>query len=418
MMKQLLRNNILTGLLALFSPIFSYCQRIATLEVNMNRETASLDIPVHVNLDGITMLADSSLVLYEISGNKRTAVPFQVEQKGTRILYWMVHPSSNGKDKKTFELAAGKPAPFSSGVQTQTKDGHLIISSDNRPLIQYNYKTVYPPASVDSVFKRSGFIHPLWSPQGQELTRVSPSDHYHHFGLWNPWTKVLVDTDTIDFWNLAARKGTVRFSNFVSVTQGPIFGEFEALHDHVVFKKNEEKVAMRELQSVRIYPSPTNKDYYITDITIQLNPATEKDVVLLEYRYGGLGWRATGAWNKDNSETLTSTGKTRKDADGTKARWCIVQGAMQQDHAGIVMMSYPANYNHPEPLRIWPESMNGRGDVFANFSPTKDKDWKLERGNNYLLRYRLLVFNGKFNQSQAEAAWQYFATPPVITIKK
>jgi len=87
------------------------------------------------------------------------------------------------------------------------------------------------------------------------------------------------------------------------------------------------------------------------------------------------------------------------------------------DYGGAVMMSYPANYNHPEPLRIWPEDMNGRGDMFANFSPTKNKSWLLQPGKDYLLRYRFLVFNGKYDAQKAEAAWQYFAHPPVVNVK-
>jgi len=55
--------------------------------------------------------------------------------------------------------------------------------------------------------------------------------------------------------------------------------------------------------------------------------ASESPFLILEYRYAGLGWRATEPWNKDNSEALTSEGKTRKDADGTTAKMVIVQGA-------------------------------------------------------------------------------------------
>ncbi len=78
-----------------------------------------------------------------------------------------------------------------------------------------------------------------------------------------------------------------------------------------------------------------------------------------------------------------SEGKTRKEADGTLARWCMVQGAVDNDYAEPVLMSYPANYNHPEPLRIWPENQYDRGDMFANFSPTENKDWLLEPGKSY-----------------------------------
>jgi len=82
------------------------------------------------------------------------------------------------------------------------------------------------------------------------------------------------------------------------------------------------------------------------------------------------------------------------------------------------MLSYPSNYNYPEPLRIWPETQNGRGDLFANFDPTKDKDWLLEPGKVYTLKYRLVVFNGKFTKDKAESAWQYFAAPPSVRVEK
>jgi hypothetical protein len=257
----------------------------------------------------------------------------------------------------------------------------------------------------------------LWSPRGQELTQVNPVDHYHHFGLWNPWTHVLFEKDTVDFWNLGSKLGTVRFANFLSTTVGNIFAGYSALHEHVVFKKGgEQKVAINEVQSVRIY-RPANENYYLADISIELNCATASPVLLLEYRYGGLGLRATKDWDNSNSKIATSEGKTRKEADGSRARWCMVQGAVNNDHAGLVMMSHPTNYNYPEPLRVWPEDMNKRGDVFLNFSPTKNMNWLLTPGKKYLLKYRLLVFNDNFSNSNAEVAWKNFAYSPSISVK-
>ena len=197
-----------------------------------------------------------------------------------------------------------------------------------------------------------------------------------------------------------------------------MFSEFQALHEHVVTKKNaKEEVALNELQSIRVYRPDTNQDYFVVDFTFQMNCATENPFTILAYRYAGFGWRTTEQWNKDNSEVLSSEGKTRKDADGTKARWCMVQGAVDKDYAGAVMMSYPANYNHPEPLRIWPENQYNRGDMFANFAPTKDKDWSLKPGQKYVLKYRLLVFNGHFTKEKAESAWNNFAQPPKVVVK-
>jgi hypothetical protein len=122
---------------------------------------------------------------------------------------------------------------------------------------------------------------------------------------------------------------------------------------------------------VRIYNPEGVQNYYIADITITLACATKSPVLLLEYRYGGLGLRATAAWNKDNSYTMTSEGKSRKDADGSTAKWCMVQGAIDGDSAGLVMMSYPTNYNHPEPLRVWPENIMAGATCSLIFLPQK-----------------------------------------------
>lgn len=399
--------SLVAGVLIL-QPTFS--QRIATVTVQV--PPGQTDIPVSIQLEGITNLPESELVLEEVSGNTRTAVPMQLS-RGT--LYWTVHPQASQR-QVVYELKKGSPAK-TEGMTVTMADGTLTLGASGKRLLRYQYETLYPPAGVDSAYRRSGFIHPLWSPHGQELTRIQPKDHYHHYGIWNPWTHVLYEGDTVDFWNLRGRQGTVRFANFISTTRGPVFGEYRALHEHVVLRKDEEEVAINELQTVRVY-NPGGKDYYVVDLVFNMNCATDSPVRLLEYRYGGFGWRTTEAWNKDNSEVLSSEGKTRKDADGSKARWCIVQGEVEGDHAGVVMMSYPSNYNHPEPLRIWPENQYGRGDMFANFSPTKDKDWLLEPGKDYMLKYRLIVFNGNFTKEQAEAAWQSFATPLKLTVSK
>lgn len=395
--------------------VTAWSQKIQTLEVYLGRPTMGMDIPVHVALDPITHLPDSILGLVEIRDRKRIPVSFQIESGKTRTLTWLVMGDSG---KRLYELVKEptfKPGPPSIGIEKN--EGALTLKTGEKNLLRYRYGIVYPPRGIDSVFKRNAFIHPLWSPRGHVLTRIQAPDHYHHYGLWNPWTHVLFEGDTVDFWNLNAKQGTVRFADFISVTTGNIFGEYAALHEHVAFAKNgEEKVALRELQTVRVYATADDPDYYIADVTVQLNCA-ESPVRLLEYRYGGVGWRATEQWTKKNSKVLSSEGKTRKDADGSKARWCIIEGAVDGENAGAVMMSYPSNYNHPEPLRIWPENSNrNRGDMFANFSPTKDMDWPLEPGNNYVLKYRFIVFDGPFAAEKAEAAWHFFASPPVVKV--
>ena len=296
-------------------------------------------------------------------------------------------------------------------IELNDNNGILTFRAANKDLLSYQYKTVYPPAGQDTNYKRSGFIHPLYTLHGQELTRIQPPDHYHHYGIWNPWTHTLFENDTIDFWNIKGRTGTVRFAKFTSKITKTGFAEYTALQEHVVLKKDgSEKIALNEWQTVKVYTPEKNKHYYIVDITSKMSCASQSPLLIVAYRYGGLGWRATEFWDKDNSEMLTSEGKTRDNTDGTKAKWIIVYGQLPgNDEGGIVMLSHPSNYNHPEPLRTWDKKANGgSGDVFVNFAPTKDKDWLFEPGKTYTLRYRLVVFNGKFDAVKAENAWKAF----------
>jgi hypothetical protein len=424
--------NSLFLVIGLVASSILHAQRVAAFKVTLPGATNGLDIPVAVSMtsDPPVRIADSALSLFERWHGERIPVPFQVDGSDPRYLHWIVKYRPGTERSRFYELiqddsvkrvSIAKPARFTK-VMANMNNGALTVQQGEKRLLRYWYTTVYPPAGVDSAFRRSGFIHPLWTPHGQELTRIQPPDHHHHYGLWNPWTHVLFEKDTVDFWNLGDKKGTVRFARFLSVTNGPIFAEFRVLHEHVVLKKDgSQKIALNEWQTVRVYRPADSGDYYIMDITSQLNCATPSPVLLLTYRYGGLGWRATEVWNKNNSEVLTSEGNDRKTADGSKARWCIVQGSLDSlapdkygDYGGAVLLSCPANYNHPEPLRIWPDNSNGRGDLFANFDPTKDKDWLLEPGKTYVLRYRLVVFNGKFSKEKAGSAWQYFANPPSI----
>ena len=409
--------SFLTILFCATSCMAAFAQRIATLEVALTKPTNGLQIPAKVDLDPITFLSDSELSLVEVQGSKRTPIAFQIENRESRALHWMVNSENDKIKKRTYELIKGDPIKSSNSINATMNDGTILIHSGSKTLLQYNFKTVYPPQGIDTAYKRSAFIHPLWTPNGKVLTRIQPRDHYHHYGIWNPWTHVLFEGDTVDFWNIRGKKGTVRFGKFVSITEGPVYAEYQAVHEHVAFKKGKEKVALNELQTVRVYRPENNQDNYIVDITIQLNCASPSPFLILEYRYAGLGWRATEKWNKDNSEVLTSEGKTRQGADGTTARWAIIQGALDSDYGGAVMMSYPSNYNYPEPLRIWPEDSNG-GEMFGMFAPTKTKDWMLAPGKTYVLKYRFTVFSGHFTKEKAESGWQYFSEPALVMVKR
>jgi hypothetical protein len=141
------------------------------------------------------------------------------------------------------------------------------------------------------MYLRRRFIHPLWSPAGEILTDIHPPDHLHHMGIWMPWTNTEFEGRKIDFWNLKAGKGTVRFKKFLSQTSGPVYGGFVARQEHVdLTAPAGEKVALNENLGVRVYNvGGPEKGYWLWDFVSTQRCATNSPLRQSEYHYGGFG---------------------------------------------------------------------------------------------------------------------------------
>ena len=162
-------------------------------------------------------------------------------------------------------LGSCQPSETSCSVVDTGKT--LDYKIGDKLLFSYNYTTVYPAPGVDSVYKRSGFIHPLKTLGGEVMTNCSPADHYHHFGLWYAWTKTTFEGNEIDFWNLHKKQGTVRFRNFEHVSDNG----FVATLDHVVYPDSPaEKVAMNERLKINIGTTSLPGYYIDYHTTIRL----------------------------------------------------------------------------------------------------------------------------------------------------
>ncbi|HNX79014.1 MAG TPA: PmoA family protein [Prolixibacteraceae bacterium] len=374
--------------------------------------------PVSIPLDGLILNLDTGRVaLFEITGKTEKEVPCQLEP-GVSPRLWFINESHSGVNKYVVRKIMNN-TPASGRIEVKLSDKVMTVLKEGNPVLNYNHAVVYPPAGVDTVFKRSGFIHPLWSPGGEPLTRIQAPDHYHHYGIWNPWTETTIDGKKVDFWNLNKRQGTVRFAGYLDAVTGPVYGGFKVHQEHIYFpEKNRERLAIDEMWDVRVWNIP-GKGISVVDLTTTLNTPLPSGIMLDAYRYGGgIGYRATEKWNKNNSSVLTSEGKTRADADGSNARWCLVEGetTVPAGRSGILFLSHPSNRKHPEPMRVWPLEQNGRGDLYFEFCPTRHFPWKLEPMNNYILKYRMIVFDGKMTPEEAERWWRGFAKTPRLDV--
>ena len=378
-----------------------------------------VDCPVSIDLHGQSLsLMDTSYVLYLLDGHKKTPIPFQVEAGAGPRLHFVLRGSypSGAVLHLQLEPAADNVQEPPISIRPQNEGWRLMRGE--QPLLHYQTAVTSPPAGVDNIFARSGYIHPVWSPSGTVLTRIQPPDHYHHYGLWGPWTETFIQGRPVDFWNLYKGEGTVRFGHMLQTVAGPVFTAFSALQQHLDFgSKGPDQIALNEILEVRAWNADSAGRYWLVDYISTFNCPLDSGILFAAYRYGGgLGFRALESWTNTNSTVLTSEGHTRKTADGTQARWCILEGPVNEGRGGILFMDHPTNRAHPQPMRVWPEDANnGRGDVFFEFCPIRHKSWSILKNQAYVQRYRLLIFDGGISASEAERHWQAFAHPPKVS---
>lgn len=389
------------------------------IRFSVRTTTDRIDAPVSVSLDGLNYNTDKgNLALVEIAPSGEKPVDCQLEPGHSARLWFVLNGITPKNSERKYLLKIQQDAVSAEkkvSLKRDYKDLSLLVNE--KPVLNYRYAVTYPPDGVNPVYKRSGFIHPLWSPGGEVLTRIQAPDHYHHYGIWGPWTVTHIDDRHVDFWNLASGEGTVEFAGFLSETEGTVYSGFQALQHHVDYgAKGADQVAMNEILDVRAWN--TGDKTYIIDYTTSLNSPLKNGILLDAYRYGGgIGFRATEKWHKDNCTVLTSDNKTRVDADGSFAKWCIVEGesAANEGRSGILFLSHPSNRMHPEPMRVWPiDSNGGRGDMYFEFVPIRHVEWKLSPKQNYTLKYRMIVFDGKMDAQKAEMYWNSFANNPLV----
>ena len=395
--------------------------RVASITVHAGNYDRNNSI-VGIELGGIDLdLAENSLVLYKMEGQKELPVHSQLDLTGPIILWWkLTEKLTKGETRKyTLKLESAKEHEYGSTIKVLREKGNLVVSIDDKNVIQYNLVSPTLPEGISDLYERAGFIHPIWTPKGEVLTRIRPPDHYHHVGLWNPWTHTEFKGKVIDFWNLLKAEGTVKPISIISTTSNDLFGGFRVLQDHIDLNgmtSTGAETALKEVLDVRVWN--THHNAWLIDFTSQLNCATDSLFKIIKYRYQGFGFRATKKWNDNTATLLTSEGKNKADGNSTRAKWCDVNGVSDFGTSGILFITHPSNYNYPEPIRIWPVgSNNGKENVFFNFNPAMDRDWVLKPGVDYQLKYRMYVYDGKIDQQIAESLWADFAYPPTTVLE-
>src|SRR6185436_12769442 len=230
-----------------------------------------------------------------LRGSDGKLIPFQKTEDGKIV--FIVSNLSKG-ETKTFEVqSTTSPA----AIEAREHDGRVDLKIGNKTIFTYQgNETELPRPDIKPIYKRGGYIHPLYSPSGKLITDDFPRNHTHHHGIWFPWTKTTFEGRSPDFWNMGEGKGKVEFVKLGQTWSGPVQAGLITHHRFIDLTSGEPKPALNETWTVTAYKVP-GADYYLFDMVSTQTCATTSPLQLPKYYYGGLGFRGNWEWNGTNN---------------------------------------------------------------------------------------------------------------------
>jgi hypothetical protein len=354
------------------------------------------------------------LQLRETTGGSERVVDVQVEParepNQPHWLWWIVDGGLPPQGQRTFRLeAASEPAPHR--VEVSRNRSFVGVEVGQRPMLRYNAAHVAPATDVDPKYGRSAHIHPAQTPSGLVVTDEFPPDHLHQSGLFLAYTKTEFEGRSPNFWDLLGGTGRVRFQSLKSTSSGPVWGEFTTVHQHVDTSGPTEKIPLTEEWRLQAWSlGGPAAGYWLCDITTTRQAASDTALKILQYHYGGMALRGDRGWTPKVCQIRTSEGQDRLAGNHSRPHWAALQGPVQGKTAGLALLTHPANFRFPEPVRIHPDM------PYLVYTPAQLGDFAFEPGQPQTSHYRFVFFDGEIAPRQLDALWEDFAHPWTATV--
>ncbi|MEX1212286.1 MAG: PmoA family protein [Balneolaceae bacterium] len=315
--------------------------------------------------------------------------------------------------RRTYRLSPGQRVePQTPGVPIRIEERTISLMKGGEDVLRYYHRENELPAGLDPMYRRAGYIHPVYSPSGVQLTNhLNEAQHPHHYGIWSAWTSTEFQGRTPDFWNPHNHSGRVVAEDSLQVAwEGEVHAGFRSRHFFEDLSAEVPVIALNESWEVTLY-NTGDRAYHQFDLELVQTVNTGQPLALPEYRYGGVGFRGHPDWDDPaNGRFLTSEGLGR-DGHATRARWVHIGGESHGEQAGIAILSHPENFRHPQTVRIHPD------EAFFNYAPSQLGEFEIRSGEPYHARYRYITTDGEPDPEEIERLWFDYAYPPGITVQ-
>ncbi|MFO0917068.1 MAG: PmoA family protein [Planctomycetaceae bacterium] len=373
------------------------------------------DCPLKVALPPQVSQFSHDWRLWDVSTDRPTPVSCQFLNSDHSVLAWILSGAVPPRTIRQFEFRPSRvddppilPPPVAP-VEVVSRDESWDVRIGEKPVLRYHGGRSAPPEGIDPRFARSGYIHPVWTPDGQVVTDEFPPDHAHQSGIFLAYVKTEFEGRTPDFWNLLANSGFVRTANIVSLSTGVVCGGLRVAHEHVDNGVSGGKVALRETWDLRVWQSSGTNGWRF-DITSVQECASSAPLLLKEYHYGGMAYRGARAWTGDQAVFTTAKGSDRETGNHERGAWVDLSGKSDQQWSGLTSFTDPANFRFPEPVRLHPKM------PYLVWTPSVLGDWAITPGRPHVSRYHFHVHDGQLSREQAERIWAEISDPPQIAV--
>lgn len=398
--KSLLINMFLMILMSASVSAQEFQITVSAGDIEREESVVRFYLPESVNPGNYVMHStDGSEIIIQVLENNEALFILPYLPAGEKTTYTFSNESIAESADKRVEAALGS--------------NQIHISSNGNDVLSYFYDFNSPPPGIDERYRRSGYIHPVYSPSGVILTNhLNEIQHPHHSGIWSAWTQTEFDGRFPDFWNIHQNSGRVDgLGKLDTQWDGPVHAGFTARHHFIDLSADEPVVALNEEWKVEVYPVHDDT-FHIFDLTVTQTANTDAPLFLPQYRYGGVGFRGHADWdNPDLVQFLTSGGEGRE-GHGSRVRWVHIGGLSDGNLAGITIMDHPSNYRFPQTVRIHPD------EPFFNYAPVQLGDMEIHPGTPYTVRYRYVTYDGEPDIEKIEKLWRDFAYPPGVTVSE
>lgn len=329
---------------------------------------------------------------------------------------WFILEELSAGESITYDMSdAEQSFPGETGISYVFDANTISLQKGGQPVLSYYYRGNDLPQGLDGRYKRGGYIHPLHSPDGTVVTNhLDMNMHPHHYGVWSAWTSTEFQGRSPDFWNVHDNTGRIDHTDSLEAAwEGPVFGGLKAKNHYVDLSGSAPLVALNEEWEVRVFSSFSRQEYHMVDLVIIHTANTAQPLHLPEYHYGGAAFRGHENWDDpENVSFLTSEGYDRDSANETRARWAALEGDVDGRRAGAAMLGHPGNFRAPQPVRIHPEI------PYFVFAPMQLGGFSIDAGTPYVMRYRLITYDGEADPGLLNRIWNDYAYPPGVTVAK